>query len=555
MYAAWRVESQASPAWAWTAAWLSLLPINPFLIFCLPISIWSLVTIRSALQDGQFALRQPLKLSPPPSAWPPPTWLWSTGLFLAVAGMLVFFLRVAFSLHSPSVVATLIGIGFLWVTAVCCWSFAVIFQYVRFAGGSVALACLNGAGLTLAIVVMFFGFLKIAFGYDTRPIAPVFVGLTLVLVVAIAVWFVSALRSHAPASRQKLSDAKPPHPANRGIFVEHPVLGLVAIFMLIVAASVATYMLTSASNRPASNPNSLAGQMDLVVRAAKDKWSKVEWLRQSFQNPNLVGQLGDPQTKPLLVFLADLPDTTRRELLENGYVKWPVSSLPPEGKNAITAVESTFKSEPAGSHRNAKALQDAHAGYSVVDLPHIKQRVISWFVIWPKERHEWVTVVNSKVLDNHPAYYAAHHQRLAELRDRPDTETTSGGPPLAVAPFDAQQAKAHQETWANHLGVPVEFTNSIGMKLRLIPPGTGVTHPLGLSQSTIPLFLGTTEVTVGQFRRFVEETSHQTTVEKSGLGGANVRAKTRTERKADYAWNISRVRQKRRPSSQRGDLA
>ena len=33
------------------------------------------------------------------------------------------------------------------------------------------------------------------------------------------------------------------------------------------------------------------------------------------------------------------------------------------------------------------------------------------------------------------------------------------------------KAKQHQEAWAKHLGVPVEQTNSIGMKLVLIPPG------------------------------------------------------------------------------------
>jgi WD40 repeat protein/formylglycine-generating enzyme required for sulfatase activity/serine/threonine protein kinase len=44
-------------------------------------------------------------------------------------------------------------------------------------------------------------------------------------------------------------------------------------------------------------------------------------------------------------------------------------------------------------------------------------------------------------------------------------------PPLAVAPFDAKKAREHQEAWAKHLGVPVEQTNSIGMKLVLIPPG------------------------------------------------------------------------------------
>lgn len=44
-------------------------------------------------------------------------------------------------------------------------------------------------------------------------------------------------------------------------------------------------------------------------------------------------------------------------------------------------------------------------------------------------------------------------------------------PPPAIAPFDAEQAKNHQEAWAKYLGVPVEYTNSIGMKFRLIPPG------------------------------------------------------------------------------------
>lgn len=44
-------------------------------------------------------------------------------------------------------------------------------------------------------------------------------------------------------------------------------------------------------------------------------------------------------------------------------------------------------------------------------------------------------------------------------------------PPPAIAPFDADQAKAHQDAWAKHLGVPVEYENTIGMKFRLIPPG------------------------------------------------------------------------------------
>ncbi len=46
-----------------------------------------------------------------------------------------------------------------------------------------------------------------------------------------------------------------------------------------------------------------------------------------------------------------------------------------------------------------------------------------------------------------------------------------GAPPPAIAPFDDKTAKKHQEAWAKHIGVPVELTNSIGMKLVLIPPG------------------------------------------------------------------------------------
>ena len=44
-------------------------------------------------------------------------------------------------------------------------------------------------------------------------------------------------------------------------------------------------------------------------------------------------------------------------------------------------------------------------------------------------------------------------------------------PAPAVAPFDTQQAKKHQEEWAEYLGVPLEYENSIGMKFVFIPPG------------------------------------------------------------------------------------
>ncbi len=44
-------------------------------------------------------------------------------------------------------------------------------------------------------------------------------------------------------------------------------------------------------------------------------------------------------------------------------------------------------------------------------------------------------------------------------------------PPSATAPFNSVQARKHQREWADYLNLPVERTNSIGMKFVLIPPG------------------------------------------------------------------------------------
>ena len=60
------------------------------------------------------------------------------------------------------------------------------------------------------------------------------------------------------------------------------------------------------------------------------------------------------------------------------------------------------------------------------------------------------------------------------LTSKPSTSWhgwSADAPPPAIAPFDAEQAKQHQDAWAKYLGVPVEYTNSLGMKFRLIPPG------------------------------------------------------------------------------------
>lgn len=134
------------------------------------------------------------------------------------------------------------------------------------------------------------------------------------------------------------------------------------------------------------------------------------------------------------------------------------------------------------------------------------------------------------------------------------------GPALAIIPFDEHQAAVHQEAWAKHLGLPVDFENSLGMKFRLVPAGE---FDMGIGPAEIeqlkktrftawkvwakyagpvhrafvkePFYLATCEVTVGQFRRFADAAEYQTLAEKDGMGGAHF-ANNKTQRRPEWTW-------------------
>ncbi len=120
-----------------------------------------------------------------------------------------------------------------------------------------------------------------------------------------------------------------------------------------------------------------------------------------------------------------------------------------------------------------------------------------------------------------------------------------------------------------------ELTNSIGMKLTLIPAGEFqmgsdesdedayddefVVNASGNKQKhrvriTRPFYLGVTEVTRGQFRRFVDEAGYQTEAEKDGNGGWGWNEATKQfEKSPKFTWQ-SGIRADRRPSGGQREL-
>ncbi len=126
-------------------------------------------------------------------------------------------------------------------------------------------------------------------------------------------------------------------------------------------------------------------------------------------------------------------------------------------------------------------------------------------------------------------------------------------PPLAIAPLKPDQAKDIQQRWAKHIGKDLVHTNSIGMKMMLLPPGEftmGRTEvqldkllamikddpklkrnyegnvvwsmlmmPGHRVRLTKPFYMGATEVTVGEFRKFADASGYKTEAEQGLNGG------------------------------------
>jgi formylglycine-generating enzyme required for sulfatase activity len=100
-----------------------------------------------------------------------------------------------------------------------------------------------------------------------------------------------------------------------------------------------------------------------------------------------------------------------------------------------------------------------------------------------------------------------------ETRPPTPPEVSTDEPDVAIAPFDATEAKLYQQDWANRLKTDLTVSNSIGMQLRLIPPGEFMmgspasewgprdNETLHVVRITKPFYLSATEVTQAQYER------------------------------------------------------
>jgi serine/threonine protein kinase len=98
--------------------------------------------------------------------------------------------------------------------------------------------------------------------------------------------------------------------------------------------------------------------------------------------------------------------------------------------------------------------------------------------------------------------------------------TANSDPQLLSQPFGPVMARDAQHAWARHLNLPIEKSNSIGMKLILIPSGSFMMGPYKghLVRITHPGYFGVYEVTRGEFAKFVAATSYRTFAEEAQGG-------------------------------------
>jgi hypothetical protein len=176
-------------------------------------------------------------------------------------------------------------------------------------------------------------------------------------------------------------------------------------------------------------------------------------------------QLNDPHTRPLIELFANLPDSTLKELMEKGYLKWKFADLDAARQKVyrdalqlnLDMAKKQGGEPPAAM--SLEALQKGDVGFAVVDIPETGQKVVSWYILFPElPQPMWVTVVGAKAAGTQP-YFAAHNQQLPALRKKPPSkppaEKTGQAERPGIGSATAQHMRPDRLTESSPRNAPV----------------------------------------------------------------------------------------------------
>jgi formylglycine-generating enzyme required for sulfatase activity len=208
----------------------------------------------------------------------------------------------------------------------------------------------------------------------------------------------------------------------------------------------------------------------------------------------------------------------------------------------LQSVTRPFKKRPPGGVAALFSCSEGQVAYEDDDLKH---GVFFHFVIegWKGKADQEAGNRDGKLTLGELASYTSTEVFKYVDRTRNDSQ-------LPEYLFKANAVTLADVALVKPAVVDKTITNSIGMKLTLIPAGQFLMgsapndkevdddeKPWHWVRITQPFYLGTHELTRGQFRRFVDDAAYQTEAEKDGKGGYGWNEETKKfEQNARYNW-------------------
>jgi uncharacterized protein (TIGR03067 family) len=188
--------------------------------------------------------------------------------------------------------------------------------------------------------------------------------------------------------------------------------------------------------------------VDLVVRAGRGELTKQEQDNLDKLDPNLAELMADPNRKTIVDMFANLPESARKQLLQEGYLKWKFADMDPEVQKKWREIHqrNLDESKEFGAELrptfSMAALEKSDAGFALVNVLGQKASVVSWYLLFPGEMQPGqVTVVGPKPdLKQIQAWRAAHIVDVNALREKPYSKSIE-----AFAKADAGTATPRDE--------------------------------------------------------------------------------------------------------------